>query len=674
MEGTTGMAEGRGFRMTLRDRLLLGMGLMLAPLLVIGGIDLLLFSRAGSPKFYLLVGLLVVGLLMALVVAHRLHQNLSQPLKSLQEAAERFGKEDLTYRLDESRDDELGALAKTFNSMAERMAHSRRLFQSAFEDASVGMVLANVDGRFLEVNHNFAKMLGYTVDQLLGHTLTEFTHPEDVEKNASLLSRALAGEFSTYTLDARFVSSDRRTVWVRSSVSVVRDPEGRPSHLVAQIQDVTHSRALEEQLNQSQKMEAVGNLAGGIAHDFNNILSVIQNYARFAHSGMGEGDPIRKDVEEIMKAGDRASGLVRQLLAFSRRQVIQPQVIDLNEVIAGVEKMLGRMIKESITLDVQTPDPVSFVRADPGQIEQVLMNLVVNAKDATPDGGTISVRTWNFRPDEKTRELMLPDKPCVCITVTDTGCGIPPDVQTRIFEPFFTTKPKGEGTGLGLSTAFGIVKQAGGEITVWSQKDQGTSFTIYLPVTTEQPKARMMVTPPPPPPPFPAAPGETAAAAPAVATPVTTTTTPEKETILLVEDEEGVRDVAARILSAYGYNVLVAECGPDALRLANGHAERIDLLLTDVIMPEMSGKELSEELKFLRSDFGVLFMSGYTDDIIAGQGIIEGRHAFLQKPFTSEKLLSKVREVLDPPVEDKGPGVVGLGAKQTSSTGALRFQ
>jgi two-component system cell cycle sensor histidine kinase/response regulator CckA len=398
-----------------------------------------------------------------------------------------------------------------------------------------------------------------------------------------------------------------------------------PDLVLAHTEDVTERSKLEQQLRQAQKMEAVGRLAGGIAHDFNNLLSVIMSYGELAIEPLKSGDPLRDDLQEILGAARKATALTRQLLAFSRQQVLQARVIDLGQVIGAMRPMLARILGEDVELAFLTSSESDRVLADPGQIEQVVMNLAVNARDAMPEGGklTIDITSAELEAKDVGAHLGMTPGPYVMLAVSDTGVGMDAATRARVFEPFFTTKDVGKGTGLGLSTVFGIVKQTGGHVLVESEPNRGTTFKIYLPRTDR--------------------------AADADVSPPATTVAGGSETILLVEDEDKVRAVACAILRRKGYRVLEAANGGEAYLVATDFPEKIHLLVTDVVMPRMSGRKLVEHLGPRRPDMKVLFASGYTDDAIVHHGVLDAGVPFLQKPFTPDGLLRKVREVLDRP-------------------------
>ena len=385
-------------------------------------------------------------------------------------------------------------------------------------------------------------------------------------------------------------------------------------------------RKSEEQLRQSQKMEAIGRLSGSVAHDFNNLLSVILSYSDLVLSDLKPIDPLRADIESIRRAGEKAADLTRQLLAFSRQQVLVPRTLDLTEVLKESEKMLRRLLSEDIEIVTHYARSLSHVKVDPGQIDQVLLNLVVNARDAMPDGGKLTIETKNVELDDSytTEHFGVASGPHVMLAVSDTGVGMDQQTQARIFEPFFTTKDVGKGTGLGLSTVFGIIKQSGGHIWVYSEPGGGTTFKVYFPVSEG-----IDLEPP--------------------VDPVAPTTLQGSETILLVEDQDEVRRVAQAILRRYGYHVIEARNAGEALLSCERHPRTIHLLLTDVVMPQLSGRELAERLNTIRPEMRVLYMSGYTENVIVHHGILDSGIAYLQKPIVPDLLVRRVREVLDRP-------------------------
>jgi signal transduction histidine kinase/CheY-like chemotaxis protein len=434
---------------------------------------------------------------------------------------------------------------------------------------------------------------------------------------------ACARDGTSFDLELQIITATGRRIWVRAIGAAERDASGAITNLRGAIQDIDDRRKLQDQLRQTQKMEAVGHLAGGVAHDFNNLLSIILSYASFALDALKVGDPLRDDIEQIRAAGRRAADLTAQLLAFSRKQVLQPRVIDLNEIIGGMTSMLGRLLGEHIELTALPGPDLGHVVVDPGQVEQVVMNLAVNARDAMPGGGKLTIETSNVVLDAAyvSSHVGRVAGDYVKLTMSDTGTGMDAATRARIFDPFFTTKEQGKGTGLGLATTFGIVKQSGGYVDVYSELGYGSAFTIYFPRTN-----RLV----------------TAASPPRASTELRGT-----ETILLVEDESHVRAVACAILRRNGYHVLDAANGGEAFLISKDSAAKIHLLLTDVVMPRMSGRTLAEQLAVKRPEMKVLFSSGYTDDAIVHHGVLSEGVAFLQKPFTPDALLQKVREVLD---------------------------
>jgi signal transduction histidine kinase/CheY-like chemotaxis protein len=424
--------------------------------------------------------------------------------------------------------------------------------------------------------------------------------------------------------EIRLRRGDGAMIWARDTAFAKRDGNGIVVLYEGFIEDITERRSLETQVSQSSKMEAVGQLAGGVAHDFNNLLTVIMSYSGMLLDRIEPGDPTREDVQEIAAAAELAAGLTKQLLAFSRKQVMQPRVININGVISDMENMLRRVIGEDIELLTSLDPEVARINADRGQLEQVLMNLVVNARDAMPEGGRLSIKTSNseLSAEFPVGALNAADGEYVMLAVSDTGMGMTREVQQRLFDPFFTTKEQGRGTGLGLSTVYGIIKQSGGEISVYSEVGSGTTFKVYFP--------------------------QLSASAEEHPDNVKRKEVPRgSETILLVEDDPKLRVLAVRVLKKYGYDVLVAADGNEALAIASDPQTLIDAVVTDVVMPGMNGRELVEKLLGTRPGMPSLLMSGYADDEILRRGVLQGNTEFLQKPFTPEQLVRKVRAVLD---------------------------
>jgi len=471
-------------------------------------------------------------------------------------------------------------------------------------------------------NPKTLEMTGYSPEELAGVPFTDLIHPEDRGKVLERYLDRLRGGTPPETYPFRILDKTGEEIWVRLTAERV-DWEGRPGVLCF-LRDITKERNLEAQFLQSQKIEAVGRLAGGIAHDFNNLLTVTLGYCDLALARIAPLDPLRRDLEEIRKASDRCAALTRQLLAFSRRQILVPKVINLGNVVADMDNMLRRLIGEDIDLVSVGGKDLWNVKADPGQVEQVIANLAVNSRDAMPGGGKLTIEAANVVLDEtytSGHQYVSPGS-YIMLAVSDTGSGMDEGTVARIFEPFFTTKEKG--TGLGLSTVYGIVKQSGGHINVYSEPGIGTTFKMYFPAVEEK------VTE-----------SSGAGALP-----------PEElrggETVLVVEDEELVRTTIREILARYGYAVLEARSGGEAVDLCSRRQGGIHLLLTDVVMPGMNGVELSKRLTPMRPEMKVLYMSGYTADAIVHQGILDPGIAFIHKPFTMDSLARKVREVLGP--------------------------
>ena len=476
------------------------------------------------------------------------------------------------------------------------------------------------------ISDNVRELFGYSAQEALAPDWwSNNVHPDDLEGVASRTVSDLFTAGSTAS-EYRFRHQNGAYRWIRSDVRLIRTPTGEPLVAVGSWTDITDVKLLEEQFRHSQKLEAFGQLAAGVAHDFNNLLTIINGYSDLLLDCMPPGDPMREMVGEIHKAGDRSAALTRQLLAFSRKQVLAPRVLDLNEIVSATDKMLRRLIGEDVRLITSRVPSLWQVRADPGQVEQVLMNLAVNARDAMPQGGRLTIETQNVALDDAYARTH-PDASAgsyVMLSVTDTGSGMPADVIARMFEPFFTTKEAGKGTGLGLATVYGIVRQSGGHVEVTSEVGVGTTFKVYLPRTEVEPDER-------------------AARARSLAPPRGT------ETILLVEDEEAVRDLAQMLLVKCGYKVLEAANGAEATRVVAEYDGPIHLLLTDVVMPGIGGRMVSEVITKRHPTVRVLFISGYTDDAVIRHGVLREDTNFLQKPFTPMRLATTVREVLDAP-------------------------
>lgn len=507
----------------------------------------------------------------------------------------------------------------------ELLQKSESKFRTIFERVAVGIALVSMDGQLMESNHALREMLGYGEEELRYRVFNEFIHPEDAAVDIDLDQELIGGKRDHYQIEKRFIRKDGGVVWCQVNVSLVRGGEKEHPFTICMVEDITERKRLETQFFQSQKMETIGRLAGGIAHDFNNLLTVIKGYTQLSLSQIQETDPCRENIEEIKGAAERAAELTNQLLTFSRRQILDMKVLDLNTIVRGLEKMMGRIIGEDIEMFTVLDDHLGKVKTDPARIEQVILNLVVNARDAMPAGGKLAIETANVVLGEtyvRTHIGVTPGS-YVMLSVSDTGFGMSPEIKELIFEPFFTTKEEGKGTGLGLSTIYGIVRQSGGNIWVYSELGRGTTFKIYLPRVEEE----------------------------IGALPVQDNTEqlPKgNETVLLVEDDPSLRALAARVLRYQGYKVLEATNGHEAMGIARENIqERIHLLVTDVVMPYMGGSELVKRMKTLHSEIRVLFISGYTDHAITYHEGLKPGTPFLQKPFSPTALTKKIREVLD---------------------------
>jgi len=504
----------------------------------------------------------------------------------------------------------------------QNLSKSEERYRDLVENAHDIIYSHDLEGNYTSMNKAGTLITGYSMAEALKLNLSQTVAPEYLASAREMLRRKLAGDRVT-AYEMEIIAKDGHRITIEANTKLVYQ-DGVPVAVQGIARDVTERKQLEEQLRQSQKMEAIGQLAGGVAHDFNNLLTAINGYSSLALQRLEANHPIRSYLEEVKKAGDRAANLTRQLLAFGRKQILQPVAINLNDVVTDMNKMLQRLIGEDIRLTAKLDLALKSIKADPGQVEQVLVNLVVNARDAMPQGGKLTIETSTVELDSEYagRHIGFTPGSYVMLAVSDTGTGMSEDTRARIFDPFFTTKAKGKGTGLGLSTVYGIVKQSGGNIWVYSELGHGTTFKVYLPELATAPRK--------------------------TEAPVVEPSLPGgSETVLLVEDEDVVRSLAQKILEQSGYKVLAASRGAEAIRLCRQRTEPIHLLLTDVVMPETSGKEVADRVTEVLPGLRVLFMSGYTDEAIVHHGVLDTNIEFIQKPFTPAALVRKVREVLD---------------------------
>ncbi|HOA71914.1 MAG TPA: PAS domain S-box protein [Phycisphaerae bacterium] len=514
------------------------------------------------------------------------------------------------------------AIEHSENELASSEERYRRIFETAHE----GICTTDPMGRILLVNARFAQMVGRSVEELIGEPLLTLVDPESRHELAGRIQNGAAS--STHPCDVKLCVQSGQEVWAMAAISPMFTDDGCHLGSLFMFTDISDRKRLESQVRQFQKLEAVGQLAGGVAHDFNNIVTAVLGNVDLMRLRL-KRDPIpveslSSDIDQIERAGERAMALTRQLLMFSRRQVVRPEIIDVGRLLSEMEKMLSRLIRDDIVLRVAVDEDVPFVRADAGQLEQVVVNLVVNARDAMPEGGQIVVKASAAQLDAEYAALHPDAQPgsYALIEVSDTGHGMDEATVQRVFEPFFTTKPAGKGTGLGLATAYGIIKQSGGHISVYSEPGIGSTFRVYLPATDECPEAE----------------------------PVHQTAGPEvggNETILVCEDNEAIRKLLCRVLKEKGYNVNVFGSPSAAIEFAQSYDGHIDLLITDVVMAGMNGPDLAETLQSTRPDLKVLYVSGYPSDVISHHGVLERSADFLSKPFTASALLQRVREVLD---------------------------
>jgi PAS domain S-box-containing protein len=609
------------------------------------------------PKMILAVTIILIALFAGTLFA----AVILRPIRALAEATTSLATGDLAARVPAGHGDELGRLGASFNAMAGRIEAQALALQEAnddldlrvqertaelvrtskdlqievaersrfeeryrrfFDEDLAGAFITTLEGQILECNPAFARIFGFASrDEARGSSVVALF--PDPEIRRSMVERLrLERRVSNEEVELR--RRDGAIVHVVETVVGSFDDAGELAELTGYVFDVTDRKKAEDQLRQAQKMDAIGQLAGGVAHDFNNLLGVITGYAGMLAAHLPEGDPAGRYVDSIQKASDRASSLTRQLLAFSRRQIVQPKVVDLNEVTSEMETLIARLIGEDIELIKVRHPGSAFVLADKSQLEQIVLNLAVNARDAMPQGGSLTVETAVVDLDDTYVVSHHGTRPgrYVMLAVSDTGIGMDAETQAHIFEPFFTTKEASKGTGLGLATVYGIVRQSGGCVWVYSEPGRGSTFKVYLPRVEEGS-------------------GRTAPALPPAPAPR------GSETILLVEDEEMLRGLIEEALTENGYDLLVAPNGVEALETARRHEGRIRLLLTDAVMPGMSGRVLADRLTEARPEMRVLFMSGYTDDTVVRHGILAAEVAFLQKPFTTDALARKIREVLD---------------------------
>ena len=515
----------------------------------------------------------------------------------------------------------------TEEKQAAREVH---LLSEALKSIGDAVAITDLEKRILFANHAFLETYGYSAEEVEGMRVDRMQVDDECTERLEVIARkTLGGGWKGEVVNQR---KDGTRFPVLLTTSAVNGEDGKPVALIGVAKDLSEERKLQSQLRQAQRMEAVGRLAGGVAHDFNNLLTVISGYSEMLLEILDPLDPWYQAIQQIAKAGHRAGSLTQQLLAFSRKQVIQPRILNLNQQIAETEKMLGRMIGEDIRLTTSLKPDLGLVKADPNQIDQVLLNLAVNARDAMPQGGELAVETANLDIDEAFQAVHpgATTGPHVMLAITDTGAGMDAATQEQIFEPFFTSKKQRQGSGLGLATVYGIVKQNRGYIWVYSEPGHGTCFKICFP--------------------------RIEARSSGLSRPVGATTVHGGcETVLLVEDETGVRDLTARLLESNGYRVLQAGSADEAIALIETHPEVLPLLITDVVLPGMSGHHLAQRLRTTTPELAVIYMSGYTDETIAHHGILEEDVSFLQKPYTSKALLHLVRRVLD----ERSPAVSG---------------
>jgi len=608
------------------------------------------------------VGLVVIVLLAGALGVYTVSVWVTRPLAMMARVAGEISAGDLGRRVGIGSNDEVGALANAFDDMVDRLASAygelrglnselearverrtqelqqayeerlrakgalyaaERRFRTMFESSAMGIAMVGPELQLLELNASFVAMFRTSMDRLVGTPLRSLIADDEQDSNYEAFTQLAAGQCAGFQSEIRCVAADGSSVWGHIVASAVSDARGRFDFAIVMFENITEQKQLEEQLRQAQRLEAVGRLAGGVAHDFNNLLTTINGLTELMLMSLDGSEHLREDLLQVRKAGDRAADLTRQLLAFSRRQVLQPRVLDLNANLDDMASMLRRMIGEDVDLIFTLEPGLPPIKADPGQIGQVVMNMAVNARDAMPEGGTVGIDTFTINADIATAgRFDIDPGPCVALRVSDTGHGMDAVTLQHMFEPFFTTKDVGQGTGLGLATVYGIVKQSGGGIVVQSEPGLGAIFTILFPALAVDCAVQ-------------------ATKAPAPAPPRGT------EALLVVEDEEGVRRLLARVLRKQGYKVLEAGDGVQAIDIVQSSNEAIAAVVTDVIMPAMSGPRMMERLDTVRPGLRVLYLSGYPREELAMEDLDEGRSAFLPKPVSPEMLCRTVRELID---------------------------
>ncbi len=592
---------------------------------------------------YILVAIIFISIVLVVFISLYIARSITRPIADLTQVAVKISKGDLSKKVEIKSKDETGILAKTLNKMTNNLIQDikeRRLaeeqakklkerLQIQIDRMPIGLIMLNTDFTVQSWNPSAEKIFGFTEVEAIGKKPHDFIVPKDAQPHVDdIWRRLLEGDMTAHSTNEN-ITKDGRTIlceWV--NVPIKKDSE-TVMGVMSMVQDITERNQLEGQFRQAQKMEAIGRLTGGIAHDFNNILTGIIGYSDYLLMSQKYKDPIRKFVEEIKKAAERAASLTNKLLAFSRKQILQTKILNVNTLITDLEKMIQRIIGEDIMFISNLETGIGNIQADQAQIEQVIMNLIVNARDAMPKGGKLTIETANVTLDEEYTKSHVSVKPgsYIMIAVSDNGIGMDREIQEHIFDPFFTTKEQDKGTGLGLSTVYGIVKQSGGNIWLYSEAGHGTTFKIYLPKVEEK-------------------------VVPASKHKVSLESLKGKETIMLVEDEDAVRAMMSLTLKHYGYNILETPSPLEALIICEKHKEPIQMMVTDVILPEMNGRELAEKITSLYPEIKVIYISGYTDDVIVHHGMLDPDINFLEKPFTVSKLLSKIREVLDTKIEE----------------------